>query len=594
MKPLPLIILCIFRLNCSVQYVAARSPRKVKNDSYTILARAIQSRLNEQSDSSEKTHSTNYDVSTTSSALRSLSTAQAALKKIDGTAHEMYQRTHKSSTNLADDDVGEDIGKEGNKVGSLKVAGRMSRKAARVGCIADALFTAELCELVQLAPPSVESSNRDVSEVKNDFLYSDDGALASWTERKVVFNSTIHASSNSHGTLQYPSISVIVIYEPGYSGGAGPSHGGVDDLLQFSKEDLIENQDDQEESYESKEGRPRPRGRYLVILSDNASSTATSLLDLSSTVSILDGPPYKLKLRQQSISKEEVGVCEPLYHLAGQLVDAIEPILVEGSRQPDNATDFESDPETNGAEANVTKQMEPAIHVVGHSLAGGVAALAALLLDGVLPHPETMARTQNLQCATKKKHNDNRDLVNAAVPREPIARGRSSAFCLGPPPCLSPNLRAPFITSIIHGDDIICRTSHATLKRLCERTRHSIKGGVLGRSVGWMTDALSLTVSGLKSQSKKSERDRLVVPGKVFLIRPRRIGGGSSSIHEVGDTAAGGRETFRAAVLWQLNDILLSGSMLVHHDLGAYIRSLDRVKLSGLADESVVDETSEI
>ena len=85
MKPLPLIILCVFGCSDSVLSVAAKSSSKVKNDSYTILARALQNRLNEQPDSSGKTPSTNYDIGTISSALRSLSTAQAALKKIDGT-----------------------------------------------------------------------------------------------------------------------------------------------------------------------------------------------------------------------------------------------------------------------------------------------------------------------------------------------------------------------------------------------------------------------------------------------------------------------------------------------------------------------------
>lgn len=520
-----------------------------------------------------------------------LSHVSSRLMKLQ--AHEMYQRTHKSSTNLADDDdEGEEIEKGDKKIGGLKVAGRMSRKAARVGCIADALFTAELCELMQLAPPRVESSMEDESEKKNDFLYSDEGTLAPWTERNVILNTTIHASSNAHRTSNHlPSISVIVIYEPSYSGGAGPCHGGVDELLQFSKEDLIDNDDDKEESHEAKkEITTPPRGRYLVLLSDNSSSATDSLSDLSFVVSTLDAPPYHLKLPQKSISIEGASVCEPLYHLAGQVLNAIKPILVGGSQQPYDAANFQSDSETNNVDANATKLREPAIHIVGHSLAGGVAALAALILDGILPYPETVATIRRLHSVTKNKDGDNRDGVDEAVQIDPIAHGRSSAFCLGPPPCVSSNLRAPFITSIIHGDDIICRTSQATLKRLCERTRHSIKGGVLGRSVGWMTDAVSLTVSGLKSQSKQSVRDRLVVPGKVFLIRPRRIGGGSSSIHEVGDTSAGGRETFRAAVLWQLNDILLSGSMLAHHDLGAYIRSLDRVKLSGLADESLVAE----
>lgn len=209
-------------------------------------------------------------------------------------------------------------------------------------------------------------------------------------------------------------------------------------------------------------------------------------------------------------------------------------------------------------------------------------------MDGTIPSPTINKKPAQNPRRKERKADACATESNTIVERE-IARGRSSAFCLGPPPCLSSNLRAPFITSIIHGDDMICRTSQATLKHLRERTRHSIKGGVLGRSVGWMTDTLSLTVSGLKSQSK-SENDRLVLPGKVFLIRPRRIGGGSSSIHEVGDSTAGGREAFRAAVLWQLNDILLSGSMLAHHGLDSYICSLDRVKLSGLADESTAED----
>jgi hypothetical protein len=238
-------------------------------------------------------------------------------------------------------------------------------------------------------------------------------------------------------------------------------------------------------------------------------------------------------------------VCEPLYHIAGELVKAIEPIL-SGSSQEHDTTKASDSTESSG-EVNTVKSSEHAIHLVGH-------ALAALILNGTIPSPTINKKpAQNPSCKGRKADACATE-SNTIVERE-IARGRSSAFCLGPPPCLSSNLRAPFITSIIHGDDMICHTSQATLKHLRERTRHSIKGGVLGRSIGWMTDTLSLTVSGLKSQSK-SENDRLVLPGKVFLIRPRRIGGGSGSIHEVGDSNAGGREAFRAEVLWQLNDIL--------------------------------------
>ena len=140
-----------------------------------------------------------------------------------------------------------------------------------------------------------------------------------------------------------------------------------------------------------------------------------------------------------------------------------------------------------------------------------------------------------------------------------------------------------FVTSIINGDDIVCRCSHSTLQRLYARTERSIKGGVLGKGVGWMSDAARLTVTGLTSGSTKKKEDHLNVPGRVYLIRPRRIGGGSSSIHEVGGSI-GGRENFRAAVLWQLNDVLLSKSLWKHHSQSSYIRSVDRGQLKGFAD----------
>ena len=72
----------------------------------------------------------------------------------------LYQCTHHTSSTSFDEDSSGDnddgeAGRHGNIAG-LKVAGRMSRNAARVGCIADALFAAELCELIQRAPPASE------------------------------------------------------------------------------------------------------------------------------------------------------------------------------------------------------------------------------------------------------------------------------------------------------------------------------------------------------------------------------------------------------------------------------------------------------
>jgi len=87
------------------------------------------------------------------------------------------------------------------------------------------------------------------------------------------------------------------------------------------------------------------------------------------------------------------------------------------------------------------------------------------------------------------------------------------------------------------------------------------------------------------AHGSEGEEARLVIPGKVYLVRPRRLGG-ASSMHEIGGTSSGGREALRAAVLWQLHDVLLSKSLWVHHHLESYIHGLDRVQLREFGHES--------
>lgn len=503
-----------------------------RSDDYTLLALSIRDRLHEFTDSTKL-----HDVKTITSALKSLSKTQEALKKIDGSAHEIYQRTHKTSTTLEEDDD-EDVG--GNKVGGLKVKGRMSRNAARVGCVADALFAAELCELV--ADPSSDDD--------------DDGTLASWTERKIVFNSTIQSEEPTGNVI---ALSVLIIYEPKYTGGAGVKHGGIEDLLSVAQEDV---EDETGSDGEAKSTSSPERGRFIIILSDNDATSAKN--DLPYIISTLDTPPTSVKLSRQS--KEAARVNDPLYRLAGTLIRSISQAIDQSIDKDDTEVDVSSDDNSETEptkDKHISPSKQPAIHIVGHSLSGAVAALAATILDGSLPMPDCNEKSQKRWSG--------------------FARDRVSALCLGCPPCIA-GIDVDFVTSIINGDDIVCRCSHSTLQRLYARTERSIKGGVFGKGVGWMSDAARLTVTGLTSGgSTKKKENHLNVPGKVYLIRPRRIGGGSSSIHEVGGSI-GGRENFRAAVLWQLNDVLLSKSLWKHHSQSSYIRSLDRVQLKGFAD----------
>ncbi|KAL3809109.1 hypothetical protein ACHAXA_003018 [Cyclostephanos tholiformis] len=586
-------------------------------DAYDILARSVRRRLN---DKSTDAGGVRYDSSAVSRALRSLSSTQSALKRIDGAAHELYQRTHRSSTILDDDDDddenwgdGDDEsddeashggavgvagerskgggGGGGGAVGGLKVAGRMSRNAARVGCVADALFAAELCELVAVTTTTTTTNTNDEGD--------DDGTLASWTGREVVFNATIHTHTSSRDDdTSNPrrrvgrrrvrdddddenddiddrlAMSVLVIYERDYDGGAGAGHGGVDDLLSISRrgggmtslrssgeggvDDVIDddsttamaNSDNVSAKSSSSSPSP-PRGRYLVVLSDRCGTGGSG--DLSSIISILDAPPERLRRLPPSTKmvaedcKDGVDVCEPLYRMAGKVLEAIGPV-VHATSTTTNATTLEGR-KSDGNEDDCRdhrSRREPAIHFVGHSLAGGVAAISACIMDGTIPHP-------------RGKNERNRAAAAASSSLTGSGRARASALCLGPPPCISSNIRAPFITSVIHGDDVVCRTTQASVDNLCDRTARLIKGGLLGRSVGWMSGAVSLTVSGIRGNNGGKKGEKLIVPGQVFLVRPRRMGGGSSSIHEVGGR---GGESLRAALLWQLNDVLLNVSAL--------------------------------
>jgi hypothetical protein len=173
---------------------------------------------------------------------------------------------------------------------------------------------------------------------------------------------------------------------------------------------------------------------------------------------------------------------------------------------------------------------------------------------------------------------------NSRVPLHGFGKARTSAVTLGSPPCLSANVQSEFITSILFGDDIVCRASKETLDRFFERTRRALKRrSMVGKHVNWMTDTISLATANIRSHAHGSDGEemRLTLPGRAYLVRPRRLGA-TCSMHEVGSQLKGGREAMRAAVLWQLNDVLLSKSMWKHHQLDSYIHGLDRVHLRGL------------
>lgn len=406
----------------------ASSKTKQTQDSYRLLALAIQDRLpgDEQ-----------VDVEKLTKTLSSLSSGQKALKGLDGAAHEAYARTHDEESL------------------DTKVSGRARRSAARAGCAADGLLAAELCELLE-RPDLLESD-------------SDTGTLAG-REREILVNAT------SVKMTKDSNVTVLVLYEPQYSSGAGMDHGGIEDLAGSSV-------------------GSKTRGRLLVIVGDSLA------MNLPETCAVLDTVPVEVELNAGLVANEIASVQGTLYRAAGRLLRELEPTLREYN--------------------------QTAVHFVGRSLAGGVAALAAAIFDGTLPMPED-ARTKRNKKRRKPiaeevdnirvdEASDNNN-VTRVQELEGLGRGRSSAVVLGAPPCLSANVKAAFVKSIMYGDDVVCRTSAESMDRLYSRVNRNLKGGIIGRQMGWMTDTLSLTVS---------LRDKLHCPKSMSYSRAQLLVHGS-------------------------------------------------------------------
>ena len=342
-------------------------------------------------------------------------------------------------------------------------------------------------------------------------------------------------------------------------------------------------------------------GRLLVVLGDASS------FNIKQRIEILDETPQKIKLSSGLVTNEVASVQPTLYKKAGELMTILEPHL----RQYNTSS----------------------VHFVGHSLAGGVASLAATILDGSIPMPKKRTKNKGRNNKRKRKSttklttttndeneevpiisdntsnskenvsnkkssrvgsesdeedHDDQEVVVALEPLNGLGRSRSSALTLGSPPCLSSNVLAAFCTSFIYGDDIVCRTTEDSIGRLVRRIERNLHSGFIGKKLGWMSDTMSMTVSSLQSHAHGSEGEeaRLAIPGRAYLVRPRRLGG-ICSIHEVGNLKKGGREALREALLWQMHDVLLSTSMWKHHSLESYIQGLDRTQLRGVADDNM-------
>jgi hypothetical protein len=272
--------------------------------------------------------------------------------------------------------------------------------------------------------------------------------------------------------------------------------------------------------------------------------------------------------RQLSFRRSEIASVQPsLYKIAGSILKGVGPTI-----QSYNTS---------------------AIHFTGRSLSGGIATLAAAMLDGRIPVPPVSRSkprlNDNVDENQLNKVDELSDTFDAAS-LQGLGKGRVSAVVLGAPPCLSANIEVPFVTSILFGDDIIGRVTPDSLDRFYKRTRRAMQQkNIIRKKLNWMSDAAMMATSNIHTHAFGKDKDlKLVTPGLAYLIRPRRLAN-QCSIHEVGTLLHGGREALRAAILWQLNDVLLSRSLWKHHQLESYIHGLDRVHLRGIDDSDTKD-----
>ena len=112
-------------------------------------------------------------------------------------------------------------------------------------------------------------------------------------------------------------------------------------------------------------------GRLLVVVGDNLTD------DMKEVLSVLEKAPKYVRLGNDMMT-EAASVQTSLYSAAGVVLEEIDPLL--------------------------RKYNTSAVHLVGRSLGGGIAALSAAILEGSLRLPSSSRRKRRSKKTTKSFH----------------------------------------------------------------------------------------------------------------------------------------------------------------------------------------------
>lgn len=289
----------------------------------------------------------------------------------------------------------------------------------------------------------------------------------------------------------------------------------------------------------------------IAVADDPARPTeqlVAELLRIASTET-----PVTVPLASSTTGAEEaaksVSVLPSLMELAEMIQTRLKPRLV--LKPPADAGDA-ADAEDNDSISS--RCAFDHVRLVGHSAGGSVASYLSMLLDGFLQPSEGVTA------------GDSRPY-----------RGRVRCITYGAMPCISRSVIPSFVTSLICGDDLVCRLQHDSVERMRQKVSAAVAGGAGKRGLGWLSGAsllgeLSHTASKQISQyqsRKKDNKGLLQLPGRVFYMKSRQLKQGATLQRVL-------RGNWQEEVMWSIRDVLVSPKMLQHHALEAYIRTLSR------------------
>jgi len=246
--------------------------------------------------------------------------------------------------------------------------------------------------------------------------------------------------------------------------------------------------------------------------------------------------PERLFLQPKSSMhpSEAIHIHRPLLDTAEKIIAQIGPNITEYLKEHKSAS----------------------IQCVGYSFGGAVASLVSGILQGSLNSP---------------------DLLKSSSSCVGVASSRLTCTTFGSPPCISRNFKCnDWLVSFILGDDLVPRLSGKALFKLKARLAKAVpsSSNIFSQGLtfgsGLFRDTISVGAHGAKNYFMGDEMESsIAVPGRVYYLKPRRYQQGTS-LNEV-------KGNMREDVIWQLDDIFLSKSMLKHHLLSSYIKILDRV-----------------